>query len=71
MTDGKADELVQKSLAYRQQRAELFATTYDRVKQAMGAVTAARFAQVEDQLLLIIDLEITSSLPVVGQGPQI
>jgi len=68
MTDEKADELIQKSLAYQEQRAELLAKTYDRVKQALGAITAARFAQVEHQLLLIIDLQITSSLPVVGQS---
>jgi hypothetical protein len=68
MTDEKADELIQKSLAYQKQRGELLAKTYDRVKQAVGAVTAARFAQVEHQLLLIIDLQIASSLPVVGQG---
>jgi hypothetical protein len=43
------------------------AKTYDRIKQAIGAITAARFAQVENQLLLIIDLQIASSLPVVGQ----
>jgi hypothetical protein len=68
MTDEKADELIQKSLAYRKQRAELLAKTYDRVKEALGAITAARFAQIEEQLLLIIDLQITSSLPIVGQG---
>jgi hypothetical protein len=68
MTDEKADELIQRSLAYQKQRAELLAKTYDRMKQAVGAVTAARFAQVEHQLLLIIDLQIASSLPVVGQG---
>ena len=68
MTDEKADELIRKSLAYQKQRAELLATTYDRVKQAVGAITAARFAQVEHQLLLIIDLQIVSSLPVVEQG---
>jgi F0F1-type ATP synthase membrane subunit b/b' len=68
MTDEKADELIQKSLAYQKQRAELLVQTYDRVKQALGGITAARFAQVEHQLLLIIDLQIDSSLPVVGQG---
>jgi methanogenic corrinoid protein MtbC1 len=68
MTDEKADELIQKSLANQKQRADLLATTYDRVKQAVGAVTAARFAQVEHQLLLIIDRQIASSLPVVGQS---
>jgi hypothetical protein len=68
MTDEKADELIQKSLAYQKQRAELLAQTYDKVKQTLGATTAARFAQVEHQLLLIIDLQIASSLPLVGQG---
>jgi hypothetical protein len=68
MTDEKADELIQKSLAYQKQRAELLAKTYERIKQTVGAITAARFTQVEHQLLLIIDLQIASSLPVVGQG---
>jgi hypothetical protein len=67
MTDEKADALIQKSLAYERQRGELLGKTYTRIKQAVGAVTAARFAQVEHQLLLIIDLQIVSSLPVVGQ----
>ena len=68
MTDEKADELIQKSLAYQRERAELLAKTYERVKEALGATTAARFVQVEHQLLLIIDLQIASSLHVVGQG---
>jgi hypothetical protein len=68
MTDAKADELVQNALAYQKQRSELLAKYYDRVKQTLGAVTAARFVQVENQLLLIIDLQIASSLPIVGQG---
>jgi hypothetical protein len=66
ITDTKADELVQKSFTYQKQRAELFASTYDKVKQACGAVTAARFAQIEHQLLLLVDLQIASSLPIVG-----
>jgi hypothetical protein len=68
MTDGKADELIQKALSYHKQRSELLAKTYEQVKQALGATTAARFVQVEDQLLLIIDLQIDSSLPIVGQS---
>ena len=68
MTDGKADELIQKALSYHKQRTELLAKTYEQVKEALGGTTAARFIQVEDQLLLIIDLQIDSSLPVVGQS---
>jgi hypothetical protein len=68
MTDEKADELIQNGLKYRKQRSELLAKYYDRVKQELGATTAARFVQVEDQLLLIIDLQIDSSLPIVGEA---
>jgi hypothetical protein len=63
LTDAKADELIQKALAYRKQRSELLATYYTRVREALGGITAARFIQVEDQLLLIIDLQIDSGLP--------
>lgn len=66
LTDAKADELIQNAMAYQKQRAELLAKYYDRVKQEMGAVTAARFVQVEQQLLLIIDLQILSSLPIAS-----
>jgi hypothetical protein len=68
MTNEKADELIQKALAYRKQRQELVAKYYERVKQALGATTAARFFQIEDQLLSIIDLQIDSSLPIVGKN---
>lgn len=68
MTDAKADELIQKAMSYRKQRAELLTKTYESVKQALGGIEAARFMQVEEQLLLIIDLQIDSSLPVVGQS---
>ena len=68
MTDDKADELIHKAMSYRKQRSELLAKYYEQVKQSLGGITAARFVQVEDQLLLIIDLQIDSSLPVVGQS---
>jgi len=66
MTDEKADELVRNAMEYQKQRNELLGKYYERVKEALGAVTAARFLQVEHQLLLIIDLQIASQLPVIG-----
>jgi hypothetical protein len=68
LTDEKADALIQSAMNYQKQRSELVAKYYERMKQALGAVTAARFVQVEHQLLLIIDLQIASSLPIVGEG---
>jgi len=66
MTDAKADELIKSAMAYQKQRDELLGKYYELVKQQLGAITAARFVQVEHQLLMIIDLKIASSLPVVG-----
>jgi hypothetical protein len=66
MTDEKADALIQKAMTYRKLRAELLAKYYGRVKQALGGIEAARFVMVEDQLLLIIDLQISSSLPLAN-----
>jgi hypothetical protein len=66
MTDEKADELIKNAMAYQKQRSELLAKYYERVKQELGAITAARFVYVEHQLLTIIDLKVASALPVVG-----
>jgi hypothetical protein len=68
MTDAKADELIQNAMSYRKERSELLANYYGRVKGALGAIQAARFVQIEDQLLLLIDLQVAASLPVAGQG---
>ena len=68
MTDAKADESVQNAFNYRKQRSELLEKYYGRVKASLGSIEAARFLQIEDQLLAIIDLQITSNLPIVGQG---
>jgi hypothetical protein len=68
LTDAEADRLIQKAVSFQKDRAELLASAYEKVKQALGAVTAARFAQIEHQVLLIIDLQIDSSLPIAGQG---
>jgi hypothetical protein len=66
MTEGEADELITNAMAYQKQRAELLSKYYGRVKDAIGAINAARFVQVEHQLLLIVDLQVASNLPVVG-----
>ena len=66
MTDEKADQLIQSAIQYQQQRNELLAKYYGQVRNALGGITGARFLQVEHQLLLIIDLQIASRLPVVG-----
>jgi hypothetical protein len=64
MTDEKADQLIKNGMAYQKQREELIGKYYERVKQELDAITAARFVFVEHQLVAI--LEIASSLPVAN-----
>jgi hypothetical protein len=65
MTDAKADELVERSIDLVSQRNTLLKQTYEQVRAGLGAKEAARFIQVENQLLMIIDLQIASQLPSV------
>ena len=65
LSDEKADELIRNAINYQEQRLELLAKYYSNVKTALGATEAGRFVQVENQLLMLIDLRIASSLPVV------
>ena len=64
VTDEVADRLASKALELESRRQELKGQVYQKVKQALSPLTAARFLQVEHQLLLLIDLQIASSLPV-------
>ena len=69
MTENKADEIVNGAIAYRKKRLDLLANTYDKVRGALGAPLGARFLQVEDTLLTLIDLQIQSNLPLMW-GPE-
>ena len=65
MTDAVADRLARGALDLEARRGALKQKYYDRLKMALSPKTAARFLQVENQLLMIIDLQISAALPVV------
>ena len=65
MTDPVADRLAQGALELEARRQALKASYYARVKEALSPKTAARFLQVENQILLLLDLQIAAALPVV------
>ena len=65
MTDEAADRIVKGALDFEGKRTALKAKYYDKVKAALSAKQAARFIQVENQLLQILDLQISASLPIV------
>jgi hypothetical protein len=65
LTDTAAAELGDKAVELEARRQAAKAACYERVKKALSPRTALRFLQVEQQLLLIIDLQISASLPIV------
>ena len=58
------DKLATSALDLESRRNAVKAKYYERVKKALSPKTAMRFLQVEQQLLLLIDLQIASSLPI-------
>jgi hypothetical protein len=66
MTPDVADQLAQKALSIEDERNELKKKYYARMKDALDAVTAARFLQIENQLERIVDLQLAAQLPVIG-----
>lgn len=65
MTDAVADKLAHGALDLEAKRHELKVKYYDRFKTTLTPKTAARFLQVENQILLLLDLQIAASLPIV------
>jgi hypothetical protein len=63
LTDADADRIATRALEFEANRNALKQKYYARFKQALSPKTAARFLQVENQLLLLIDLQIAASLP--------
>lgn len=64
LTNDVADRLATKALELEARRQELKGQVYQKVKKALSPLTAARFLQVENQLLLLVDLQIAASLPI-------
>jgi hypothetical protein len=64
LTDAVADTLAHGAFDLEAQRHALKVKYYDRLKRAISPRAAARFFQVENQILLLLDLQIASSLPI-------
>jgi hypothetical protein len=65
LTDQVADQLATGALELEGRRHALKQKYYERFKAVLSPKTAARFLQVENQILLILDLQIAASLPIV------
>ena len=67
ITDAVADQLATKALELESRRTAVKSTYYTRFKTKLGPRTAARFLQVQNQILTIIDLQISAALPVLSK----
>jgi hypothetical protein len=65
MTDQKADELANLALDLEYQRNYIKGYYYEKIRDQLGGIIAARFLQIENQMLMVLDLQISSSLPIV------
>jgi hypothetical protein len=67
LTDDAIDRLATRVLELDGRRNALATKNYERLKSVLPPKTAARFLQVERQILLILDLQIAASLPIVSR----
>jgi len=65
MTDADATALADKALDLESRRQAAKAKYFERVRKALSAKTALKYLQIEHQLLLLIDLQISAALPIV------
>ncbi len=65
LTDAVAQSLATRALDLEAKRQAVKAKYYEKFAQAMSPRTALRFLQVEQQLQLLIDLQISAALPIV------
>ena len=65
MDDDGADKLMKEAFDLRKKRAKAIEKNYKNMKKAVGAVLAARFVQIDGIIQNLIDLQISSELPLV------
>jgi hypothetical protein len=64
LTNDQADALMSKAFELEAQRAQLKKKYFDKMKVVLSATQATRFFLIENQIQHIIDLQISSELPV-------
>jgi hypothetical protein len=68
VSNEKADEIMKKAFNYFEDRLELRSDFYDDVKDKLGAFTAAKYIQLDMQMQLVIDIQISAALPLLDKA---
>lgn len=65
VTELAAGEMMKESFSILRDRTELLEKYYDKVAKELNGIIAARFAQVENQMLTLIDAKLIDEVPLV------
>ncbi len=69
MDDVKAKEFVERGFKIQEKRMKLRKSYWKKVDKALGGIIAGRFVQIDSQLSNLVQLQISSQVPLV-QAPQ-
>ena len=64
----KAESLVKESFSIAEARNSLLKKYYNKMSKAVGVLTAARFLQVENQMLTLLDAQVIDQVPLIKTG---
>jgi hypothetical protein len=67
LTDAKAGEITERWLTLSQDRLDLWKKYSKEISTAVSPIRGAQFLQVEHQISLLVDINIASEMPLVGQ----
>jgi len=70
MTAEKAKELMDRSFKLEEDRLDLLKSYYGKVAKALSSVEAARFAQAEHQIQMLLDVQIASQVPLIQKAAE-
>jgi len=63
--DTQAAELTHRSFEFQRRRLALLEKYYEKVAKSFNPGTAARFVQLEHQLLMLVDVQLASEMPLI------
>jgi hypothetical protein len=65
ISDDKAREFSRRTFSFSRGRLELLEKYSRKLERATSPILAARFAQIENQLLMLVDVQLASDFPLV------
>jgi hypothetical protein len=68
MTDSAAVSLVEVSFKLQEDRLDLLMDTFKKVSKATNPQLAARFMQIENQIITLLDMKIIEEVPLIEKG---